>query len=203
MRFEVKNLGFYFKNNQWVLRHVSFAVEAGERVALVAPSGYGKSTLSRLMAGYLVPQEGEVLLDGQPLPRRGYCPVQMIYQHPEKAIDPYWSMQRVLREAWQPDALFLARMGIQPAWLQRRPHELSGGELQRFCIARVLGPRTQFLIADEISTMLDAVTQVQIWTMLLEYLEERQLGCMIITHNEALARRVCTRRLDLRELNRL
>lgn len=197
MQFEVRNLGFYYEKENWILRNVNFSVESGERVGLVGPSGYGKSTLSRLIAGYLKPIEGEIQIDGKPLPKKGYCPIQLIYQHPEKAIDPYWSMGRILNECWHPDDAFLEELGIEKEWMNRHPNELSGGEMQRFCIARVLGPETKFLLADEISTMLDTVTQAQIWKLLLKQAEKRNLGMMVITHNQYLANQVCTRVIDL------
>lgn len=59
-------------------------------------------------------------------------------------------------------------MGIESSWMSRYPRELSGGELQRFCIARALGSQTEFLIADEMTTMLDVVTQAQIWGLMLD-----------------------------------
>ena len=112
------------------------AVAPDERVALCAPSGFGKTTLCRLLAGYERPQAGEVLVDGEPLPRRGACPVQMIWQHPEAAVDPRMRMGATLAEAGEVPGRLLDDLGIQKRWLSRYPHELSGGELQRFCIAR-------------------------------------------------------------------
>ena len=75
----------------------------------------------------------------------------------------------------------------------RYPSELSGGELQRFCIARALHPQTRFLLCDEISAMLDLVTQAQIWRLLLEEAARRQLGLLVVSHDSALLRQVCTR----------
>ena len=91
-------------------------------------------------------------------------------------------------------------MGIEDAWLKRWPSELSGGELQRFCIARSLSPETKFLICDEISTMLDVITQAQIWNILLETAKERNMGMVIITHNIALAERICTNIIRVEEM---
>ncbi|MFQ7500556.1 MAG: ATP-binding cassette domain-containing protein, partial [Blautia coccoides] len=90
MRLEAKNLGFRYTNGPWILKNVNFSIEEGERVGLVGPSGYGKSTLVKLLGGYLEPCEGEILLDGKPMEKKGICPVQLIYQHPEKAINPRW-----------------------------------------------------------------------------------------------------------------
>ena len=79
------------------------------------------------------------------------------------------------------------------------PGELSGGELQRFCIARALGERTRCLLADEISTMLDLITQSQIWNFLMEETRKREIGLLVVSHSEELLKRVCTRIQDLRE----
>ena len=162
MRLEVNNVSFRYDRSQpWVLRNQSFAVETGQRVGLVAPSGYGKSTLAMVMAGYLKPTEGAVLLDGKPLPGKGICPVQLIYQHPEKAINPRWRLKRVLEESGQLREDVLESFGIERQWLERFPRELSGGELQRFCVARALMSGADFLICDEISTMLDVITRLR------------------------------------------
>ena len=110
-------------------------------------------------------------------------------------------MEKILCEAWTPDAELLKDMGIEREWLKRWPAELSGGELQRFLIARVLGPQTRFLVCDEISTMLDVITQAQVWEILLKAAERQELGMLVVTHNMALAKRVCTRIVSLPEIN--
>lgn len=202
MQLEARNVSFGYGNNL-ILRNVSLSIAQGEHVGLVGPSGCGKSTLSKLLAGYLHPKGGEILWNGKPLPSRGYCPVQMIYQHPEKAVNPMWRLGKTVNEAWKPDDAFLEAMGIEKAWLRRWPNELSGGELQRFCIARALGPQTQFVIADEMSTMLDVITQAQIWKLLMDTIEQRNIGLMMVTHNMDLAKRVCSRIIRLEELNNL
>lgn len=173
------------------------AVAPDERVALCAPSGFGKTTLCRLLAGYERPQAGEVLVDGEPLPRRGACPVQMIWQHPEAAVDPRMRMGATLAEAGEVPGRLLDDLGIQKRWLSRYPHELSGGELQRFCIARALAANPRYLVADEVSTMLDAVTQAQIWRFLVEETQARGIGLVFVSHSHALTERIATRVVDL------
>ena len=198
MRLEAKNVSFrYREHSPWILREISLSVEKGERVGLVGPSGYGKSTLLRLMGGYLKPASGEILLDGKPLPQKGVCPVQLIYQHPEKAINPRWKMKKVLEESGMFRREIMEALGIEEEWLSRYPRELSGGELQRFCVARSLFEGTQCLLADEMSTMLDVITQAQIWNLVLKEVEQRQLGLLMVTHNRALADRVCQRVVEL------
>lgn len=204
MQLRAENISFRYNNKSpWILKNVDLTIETGERVALTGPSGYGKSTLSKILAGYIKPTEGQVLLDGKPLPDRGYSPVQLIYQHPEQAVNPRWKMERTLKECWEPDEELLRAMGIESEWLKRWSSELSGGELQRFCIARVLGPQTRFLVCDEITTMLDVITQAQIWELLLERASERDLGMAVVTHNMALAEKVCSRIVSLPDINGL
>ena len=204
MQLRAENISFRYNNKSpWILKNVDLTIKTGERVALTGPSGYGKSTLSKILAGYLEPTEGQVLLDGKPLPTRGYSPVQLIYQHPEQAVNPRWKMERTLKECWEPDEQLLRAMGLESEWLKRWPSELSGGELQRFCIARVLGPQTRFLVCDEITTMLDVITQAQIWKLLLERAHERDLGMAGVTHNMALAEKVCSRIVSLPDIHGL
>ncbi|MDF2724001.1 MAG: nickel transporter ATP-binding protein NikE [Paenibacillus sp.] len=180
-----------------MLRGVRLSVEEGEIVGLSGPSGRGKSTLARLLAGYERAHEGEICLNDRLLPNSGYHPVQLVLQHPEKAVNPRMPMRRILNEGWTPDRAFRESFGIADEWLQRYPNELSGGELQRFCIARALGPATRFLIADEMTTMLDAITQAQIWHAVLQIARERRLGMLVISHERSLLERLCSRIVEL------
>ncbi len=199
---EARNVSFRYGSGPWILQNVDLKIGEGERVGLIGPSGYGKSTLARIMAGYERPVSGQVLWKGAPLPSKGYCPVQMIYQHPEKAVNPRWKLKKTVTESWEPDDTLLKELRInKDLWYSRWPNELSGGELQRFCVARVLGPKTEFIIADEMSTMLDAITQAQIWNVLLDQVKRRNLGLLVISHNMALADKLCTRIVNLEELN--
>lgn len=198
MQLEAKNVFFRYDARQsWVLENTSLQVESGERLALFAPSGYGKTTLAMLLAGYLEPTRGEILLNGKPLPKKGVCPVQLICQHPENAINPRWRLKKVLEESGNLRRDVLDAFGIEQAWLERFPRELSGGELQRFCVARALMSGCEFLICDEISTMLDVITQAQIWNAVLEEAKKRNMGIIAVTHNRHLAERIADRVYDL------
>lgn len=198
MALEAKNVSFrYGRRGPFVLEDVSLRVERGERVALFAPSGRGKTTLALLLAGYARPQSGQILLEGKPLPETGVCPVQLIWQHPEKAVNPRLRLGKTLAEGGPENPELERRLGILPEWKNRFPQELSGGELQRFCIARALGPETKYLLCDEISTMLDLITQGQIWRFLMEETEERKIGMVITSHSQELLDHVCTRQIRL------
>ena len=264
---QAKGICFGYGGKQ-VLRDFNLTIEPGERVALRAPSGTGKTTLCRILAGYLQPASGTVLADGMPLPRRGASLVQLIAQHPERMMNPAIPIRRSLAEAtidpadaaalasWerggrnalsaknckssadmrktrpetcafppmictesprpdenrqQPaldgtpgvpeDGEFLPRLldalGVQREWLERFPVELSGGELQRCCIARALIARPRYLICDEISTMLDAATQAYLWRFLIEHARANAIGMVLVTHSDALLDHIATRVVEL------
>lgn len=196
MILEGKNLTFTFPGEREpVFSGVNLQVENTERAAILGPSGFGKTTLCKVLAGYLEAGEGEVLLDGRPLPRKGFCPVQMIWQHPERAVNPRLKMRDTLADGGGISQRIISELGIEPDWMNRYPQELSGGELQRFCIARALGEKTRFLIADEISTMLDMITQSQIWSFLLKEVRERKIGLLVVSHSEPLLEKVAQRRI--------
>ena len=200
MALEAKNISFRYDPKQpWILEDYTLKIDQGERLAVSAPSGYGKTTLALLLAGYLKPEKGIILLDDKPLPTKGICPVQLICQHPEKAINPRWKLKRVLEESGRLREDMLDAFGIERAWLDRFPRELSGGELQRFCVARALMSGADYLICDEISTMLDVITQAQIWNVVLEEAEKRNMEIIAVTHNRHLAERIATRTIDLSE----
>lgn len=201
MILEARNISFrYGEKSREILKDFSLKAESTERVGLVAPSGFGKTTLCKILSGYEKPDSGQVLLDGKPLDFYGsYCPAQLIWQHPEQAINPRLRMRSVLEEGDNVSPDLIKRLGIEADWMNRFPAELSGGEMQRFCIARALGQRTQFLLADEISTMLDLITQSQIWHFLMDETEKRRIGMIVVSHSQELLEKVCTRIVDLQK----
>lgn len=199
---EAKGVSFsYPGSDRAVIRDVGLSVAHDERVCLAAPSGFGKTTLCQLLTGYLRPDAGSIAVDGAPLPSRGLCPVQLVWQHPEAALDPRLTIAASLAEAGSIDEALLDRLGVRRAWLSRYPRELSGGELQRCCIARVLRTHPAFLVADEMTTMLDALTQVQIWEAVLAHCREQGTGLVFTSHSPALVERIATRVVDLTALN--
>lgn len=200
MILEAKNLSFrYEESGRKILDQFSLQVDSSERVGILAPSGFGKTTLCKILAGYEEPETGTVLMDGKSLySYKGYCPVQMIWQHPEQAVNPRLRMRNVFEEGDQVETELIKKLGIEPDWMNRFPTELSGGELQRFCIARALGKRTRFLLADENSTMLDLITQSQIWHFLMEETQRRGIGMIVVSHSPELVEKVCTRVVELK-----
>ena len=109
-------------------------------------------------------------------------------------------MKKILAEGGPGNSRLETVFGIQEDWKRRYPGELSGGELQRFCIVRALGQGTRYLLADEITAMLDFITQAQIWRGLIEETEKRQIGMAVVSHSRELLDQVCTRIVTLEEL---
>ena len=106
-------------------------------------------------------------------------------------------MEPIILNGKETSKEILDDMGIKKEWLNRWPSELSGGELQRFCVVRALSPETKFLIADEMTTMLDAITQAQIWDVVLKHVKKYNIGLVVISHEKALIDRICDRVIDL------
>lgn len=189
----------YGEDQPWILDRVDVVAAPGRVTGIRGPSGTGKTTLARLLAGYLAPQRGTVTLDGATVPATGVSPVQLVMQHPELALDPRWRLGRSLQEAGPVDPALLDELSISPTWLQRYPNELSGGELQRLALARALTARPRVVVADEISAMLDALTQAQLWHALLARVRSAGLTVVAISHDDELLAAVADQVHDLFE----
>lgn len=197
---KANNISFSYNPHLLILDKVDLNVQPGEVVGVYGQSGIGKSTFANIIAGYLQPDSGTITVDGIVHPQKGRNPVQLIGQHPEKAINPYWQMKQVLDESGTYSDEFLDELGISKEWMHRYPSQLSGGELQRFCLARAIAPETKYLIADEMTTMLDAITQAQIWQTVLKLVADRQLGVLVISHEMPLMKQICNRIIDFKEI---
>ena len=191
MNLNANNISFAYKKNKPILKDINISIPDNKVIGLMGDSGTGKSTLCKIMSGYIHNYSGSVTLNDEPIKTKDFYPVQLIFQHPEKTMNPKWKMSKVLEESWNPPQELKDIFGLKDAWMRRWPSELSGGELQRFSILRALNPKTKFIIADEISTMLDAVTQVQIWDSLLDYCKKNQIGILAVSHDNDLLEVIC------------
>ena len=189
MILEARDISFsYERKGAELFSNINFKVENNERVWVPGPSGYGKTTLCKILAGYLEPCKGQILLDGKPLPKKGYCPVQMIWQHPERTVNPRLKMEKILSDGGQVENRIIEGLGIEEDWLNRYPQELSGGELQRFCIARALAVQPDVLLMDEPTSALDPISTLKIEELMVEL--KKKYTVVVVTHNMQQAARV-------------
>ena len=188
------------------LTDVSFVLGESEVLGVVGESGSGKSTLLRQISGLETPDAGELLLDGQPLPakrtRDNYRAIQMIFQdavgsfHPRRKISD--SIRETVRNLCgpgrEPDWKALCAMVQLPTELiERYPRDLSGGQCQRFAIARAMAVKPRILLCDEITSALDVSTQAQILRLLARLQEENHMAVILVSHDLAVVRSICDR----------
>lgn len=181
-------------------------LEPGETVGLFGESGSGKSTLGLMISGLLKPTSGQVLYKGAAVkqPYRGDCRrnIQVLFQHPEISFNPALPLIRCMEEPYKvhglpysPEILHrdIGRFGLRPEHMQRLPAELSGGELQRAALARILVLSPEIIVLDEPTSMLDVITQAQIMEMLRENQNKHGTAYIFITHNRMLCDAFCNR----------
>ena len=204
------------------VQRVSLSLPIGQRVGLVGPSGSGKSTLAQIMAMLLAPDSGTVTVDGDRIGVWGVkCPrelrhrVQLVFQAPRMSVDPRLRVGDAILEPLAASGTlpadkreraallhgWTARVGLTGDLLERFPHEVSEGQLQRACLARALVVRPRYLICDELSSMLDVSTQAALLETIAAVQEEQELGVLLITHDRILADTWCSQIVDIRELS--
>ncbi|RLI78647.1 ABC transporter ATP-binding protein [Archaeoglobales archaeon] len=212
----VDNLRVHFLLEDTIVKAVdgvSFHVNKNETLALIGESGSGKSTLGKLLLMLIKPTSGEVYFNGLNLTkmrdrelRKIRQEMQLIPQHPEDALDPKWkiydSMVEPLRihklvngKSEEKELVYelLEMVGLQEEHLNRYPHELSGGELQRVVIARAISLNPKFIVCDEPTSMLDVSVQASIINLLLDLQKKLGLAYLFITHDLEIANVVADR----------
>ena len=193
--------------------HVSFDIRPGEIVSLIGESGSGKTTVGRMILRLTNVTDGSITFDGQDVSLLGgralrgyYGRVQGVFQDPFSSYNPVFKIDRVfemIRNTYLPELTRaewrtrrqrgLEDVGLEPAdVLGKYPHQLSGGQLQRLLIARALILDIELLVADEIISMLDASTRIDVLNILGD-LKERGLGVLFVTHDLALGNYISDR----------
>lgn len=196
---------------------ISFDLDAGETLAIVGESGCGKSTLGRAILRLVTPTSGRVLWQGEdlasldaPAMRKRRRDLQIVFQDPMASLDPRMTVGEILAEplrALEPGlaraerrarvAEMLDRVGLDPAMVNRYPHEFSGGQCQRIGIARAMILRPKLVICDEPVSALDVSVQAQIIELLHDLKRECGTALLFVSHNLAVVRRLCERLLVL------
>lgn len=195
-----------------VVDHVNLTLDAGETLAVFGDSGSGKSTIGQIVAGILPASSGQISFQGREVryPLRGEVrrSIQILFQHPEVSFNPKMKLIDSLREPYRFYRLpysrqglieYLAPFGIYAEHLDRTPAQLSGGELQRMALARVLLVEPQLIVLDEPTSMLDAISQAQVIGLLQRVQRERRIAYLFISHDRALCGRFCHRLLRLED----
>ena len=206
---EVKNLSKNYSRQGTAveaLSDVSLALGAREILGVVGESGSGKSTLLRMISGLEVPDAGQICLDGHPLPARRkkehYKAIQMVFQDAAGSFHPRRKISSSIRETVRNlsggqesyDLKELSKLvQIDPKLAKRYPGELSGGQCQRFAIARAMAVRPRILLCDEITSALDVSTQAQILQLLSKIYQEREMSVILVSHDLAVVRCLCSR----------
>ena len=215
MILEVKGLSKSFGNKETTLqalKDVSLQLNKGEILGIVGESGSGKSTLLKLISGLEAPDCGEIKLRGKALsPKRtkeDYRAMQMIFQdavasfHPRRTIEA--SIREAVRNLCGREAMLdkeeLSRMvGLAPELMERRPSQLSGGQCQRFAIARAVAPKPEILLCDEITSALDVSTQAQILRLLSEVCRGTGTAAIFVSHDLAVVSCLCDRVIVMKD----
>ncbi|MFE1191143.1 ABC transporter ATP-binding protein [[Kitasatospora] papulosa] len=200
-----------------VVRNVTLSVAPGEGVGLLGPSGCGKSTLARVAALLHRPDAGTLLLDGDPVRRwrhRAPCAqrtaIGVVFQQPRLSADPRLRLTDLIAEPLRATgrrdevrervAELAPSVGLTPDLLDRRPHEVSDGQLQRACLARALLLRPRWLICDEMTAILDASTTAALVAAVEEYRSATGAGLLAVGHDQVLLGRWCDRTVSWEKL---
>ncbi|MCF3934083.1 nickel ABC transporter ATP-binding protein NikE [Acuticoccus sp. M5D2P5] len=196
------------------LSKVSMTIEAGETVALLGRSGCGKSTLSRLLVGLDTPDEGDIRFRGESLRSMGRAgwqelrrTVQMVFQDPIGAVDPRATVGDIIAEPLRPLCGLVGRaardrvhellltVALRADDADKLPQQLSGGQLQRVCIARALAPRPRLVILDEAVSNLDLHLQIRMLDLFAALQRDHDISFLFVTHDLRLVERICSRLL--------
>ncbi len=201
------------KSLLYAVDDVSFSIAQGETLGLVGESGCGKSTLARVLLMLIPPSAGRVFYKNEEITaatgkrlKQIRAQMQIIFQHPESALNPRLKIYESLTEPMRVQGIVKNRkdekekaleliniVGIHEEHLNRYPHELSGGQIQRVVLARILSLQPEFIIADEPTSMLDVSVQAQVLNLLKKIQEQFNMTYLFISHDLDVVRWVSDR----------
>ena len=197
----IRNLNKTFESG-FKLKNINFDIKEGEVVSLIGESGSGKTSISKIIVG-LLKAEGQVQINGK---------VQMIFQSPYSSLNPKYKIrdiiaegviyQKILKKKENLDEYLLSilnEVGLDKEVLNKYPHELSGGMRQRVGIARAVAVKPNLIIADEILTALDALTQIQILELFQKLKENKKISYLFISHDINVVKKISDRLLIIKD----
>lgn len=199
--------GFFWKKRQKVLNDISFECGAGECLGIIGESGSGKSTLGRLLLGIEKPDRGSILFNGKGVADRKVRlgNISAVFQDYKSSINPFFTVEEAIMEPIKSrkekhsmvDTL-LNQVGLHPSYRKKYPHELSGGEVQRVCIARAISTEPKCIVLDEAISSLDVSVQTQVLDLLKDLKKMFNMSYVFITHDIQAAAYICDRVLIFR-----
>lgn len=196
----------------YALKNVSLEIDRGQTIGLLGESGSGKSTLGQIIVGLARADSGEIYYHDKkiafPLKGEQRKKIQILFQHPEVSFNPMLPLKKSMEEPYRvckkecsKQRLIedIEKFGLHEEHLERRPGELSGGELQRAALARILVMEPEIIVLDEPTSMLDVITQAQIVQFLKEYQQRYETSYLFITHDRVLAEQICNQIYEIHE----
>ena len=209
----IKNLNKTFESG-FKLKDINFDIKEGEVVSLIGESGSGKTSISKIIVG-LLKAEGQILFKGMDIlkyPKKINGKIQMIFQSPYSSLNPKYKIkdiilegviyQKVLKKEENIDEYLsniLNEVGLDKEILNKYPYELSGGQRQRVGIARAVAVKPDLIIADEILTALDALTQIQILELFQKLKENKKISYLFISHDINIVKKISDRLLIIKD----
>ena len=198
--------GFFFSDKQKVLKNISFEIEEGDCLGLIGESGSGKSTLSRLILGLEDPDNGSIKIEGLSIKnwiKQNKGKMSVVFQDYTSSTNPNFKVFDIINESLialgnQENSKFkieslLKQVGLSAEYMYRYPHELSGGQLQRVCIARAIATNPKFIVLDEAISSLDISVQAQILELLLRLKKDLNITYLFITHDLQIVPNICNK----------
>ncbi|WP_282172276.1 ABC transporter ATP-binding protein [Cytobacillus firmus] len=207
-----KKGGFFSKERQQVLKNVSFDCRDGECLGIIGESGSGKSTLGRLIIGIEKADDGIILFEGENVEGRSVRSgkISAVFQDYTSSINPFFTVERAIMEPLKIKKysqieiqnkidILLNQVGLNSSYRKRYPHELSGGEAQRVCIARAISTEPKCILLDEAISSLDVSVQIQVLELLNELKRLYNMSYIFITHDIQAAAYICDRIIIFRD----
>lgn len=215
MLVEVKNIHKSYskigtKGKLHVLKGIDFHIEEGSCVGLIGESGSGKSTLSRLILGLEKPDDGEIKIEDKPVKKwikENKGKMSVVFQDYTSSANPNFTVKEVISEPLlalgQKEDIdkiveeLLEKVGLPTNLVHRYPHELSGGQMQRVCIARAISTKPKFMVLDEAISALDVSIQAQILELLKKLKKDLDMTYLFIAHDLQAVANLCDQVLFL------
>lgn len=189
-----ENMSFFKKRKKAILKGVNLNIKEGECVGLIGESGSGKSTLGKIIVGLKKADLGSILFEGKSNVKDFRKEISIVFQDYTSSVNPRFKVKEIIAEALseiieckknlkEEIISLLNEVGLGKEFINRYPHELSGGQLQRVCIARAIATKPKFILLDEAVSSLDVSIQLQILDLLKKLKNSHKLSYLFITHD--------------------